>query len=450
MNYTESLEFLHGLGRFGVKPGLARVEALLSMAGNPEKGLNIVHVAGTNGKGSVSSMVESVLRHAGYRTGLYTSPHLVSFTERIKFQGRDIPPWKVAEILTRIKPYVEGLSASDDPGTPTEFEVATAMAFIYFREMQVDFAVIEVGLGGRFDATNVVIPMVSVITHISYDHMKTLGNTLSEIAMEKAGIIKPGVPVVSSPQDPEALQVIEGTCEERRAKLTLVGRDVVYLRKTPCREGTISERLCGEVCDISGRVAGRDMAYRDIRIPLLGPHQVENCATAIAAIEELRGAGVFITDADIRHGVEKVRWPGRFEVVSTRPYVILDGAHNPDGMKRLLDSLEEVTGMPDFTGNVIFVLGLSRDKPGRDMVGMLAHRVDHIIATRARSSRVGTWEPAHIRGWAEEFKIPASCEDDARTAVEKGREIAGPGDLLVVAGSLYLVGEVYDMFCPGI
>ena len=443
MNYPESIDYLNTFGRFGVKPGLERIQALLERMGNPHGGLKVIHVAGTNGKGSVCSMIESILRKAGYRTGLYTSPHLVSFTERIKVNGQEIPKWRLAELVTRFKSLIEEFRSGNDPGLPTEFEIITALAFYYFAQMQVDLAVIEVGLGGRFDATNIVDPLISVITHISFDHTKILGNTLAAIAREKAGIIKPGRPVISSPQSMEALEVIERTCHERGSNLILVGRDFKFSVQPTTANEMVDGFLEGKVCDLSGR-----RQYQSIRVPFLGFHQVENCATAVAAIEALEQQGIKIGDDAIREGLASARWPGRLEIVSRNPYFILDGAHNLDGINRLCETLDEATDSKDFTGKVRVVIGISRDKPGKKLVGRLSQSVDYAICTMARTSRVGGYAPAQIQSWFEEEGIQAEAIDDAAAAVRRGMELSAPGDMLFITGSLYLVGEVYPIFRP--
>ncbi|NPV53337.1 MAG: bifunctional folylpolyglutamate synthase/dihydrofolate synthase [Firmicutes bacterium] len=454
MNYDESLRFIHALGKFGVNLGLGRIERLLEMLGNPHEGLRAVHIAGTNGKGSTAAMIDSILRATGYRVGLYTSPHLVSYTERIRVDGEAIPESDVARIVTRMRPLIEDIASDPEFGHPTEFEVGTALAFVFFEERKVDMAVIEVGLGGRFDATNVIAPLVSVITHIDYDHTDRLGTTLRDIASEKAGIIKEGVPVVVAPQHPEAYEVIEAACKMKGSVTRFVGRDVVFSSGTPgdprgeshAGRFPVSElsALDGQFCNIKGGI----YTLPDLFIPLLGRHQVVNCATALGVIEALVDRGISVSEKAIRLGVAATRWPGRMEVVQRSPIVILDGAHNLDGITGLVESLREFRAKGLAPGRIRVVIGISRDKPVSEMVGKLATVADEFIPTRAMSSRLGGAEPEVIAQAARLLGRPAGVEVDSIKAVRRALAVSGPGDLIVVCGSLYLVGDVRPLW-PG-
>lgn len=442
MNYEEALAWLHSSGMFGMKLGLSRVEKLLDILGHPERDFASVHVAGTNGKGSTSTMIFSALREAGYKVGLFTSPHLQSYTERIRVNEELIPEEKVAGFLTRMRPYVEEMENDSDVGRPTEFELGTAMCFWYLAEQGVDYGVIEVGLGGRYDATNVIVPMVSVITHISYDHMDKLGSTLAEISGEKAGIVKPGVPVVVSPQDPEALEVILRTAETRGSRVYVVGTaqdaDVRYRR---LGGGIDGERF--SVALPAGDGAWQEM---ELATSMLGAHQTINAATAFAALEVLRRSGVSIPDAAIARGLLKARIPARLEVVARRPTVILDGAHNLDGAQRLAEALPLLTDGRRCVG----VAGFSKDKPVEQMLGVLRPHLAGLYATVAKSSRLGGRDPEEIAGVAGALGLAAQPVRDAADAVRLAALEAGREGTVVVFGSLYLAGEVRGIWAkPG-
>ncbi|MCJ7604512.1 MAG: bifunctional folylpolyglutamate synthase/dihydrofolate synthase, partial [Dehalococcoidales bacterium] len=333
MDYRESLDYIlnfadfERLPRSGIVWDLKRVESLLARLGNPHLSAKTVHVAGTKGKGSTAAMITSVLRQAGYRTGFYTSPHLRTYTERIQVDGVNISEDDWARLATSIQPFVTEENADGSHGELTTFEILTAMAFLHFRNVKADYQVMEVGLGGRLDATNVVSPDVCVITSISYDHMDVLGNTLTEIAGEKAGIIKPGVPVVTAPQETEALKVIEKVCREKKCPVVRVGADVIYRLDHFDLEGQ------------SFHVKGRRGEY-DLRIPLLGWHQVQNATNAVAAAEVLASQGADITPTHIKDGLFSVKWEGRLQVLRRDPWVVVDGAHNADSMQKLGHALK--------------------------------------------------------------------------------------------------------------
>ncbi|MGE5573742.1 MAG: Mur ligase family protein [Bacteroidota bacterium] len=426
MDYEEAIAFLHGLGKFGVNLGLGRTLALLDATGSPHLRLKAVHVAGTNGKGSVAAMTASVLRAAGFRVGLYTSPHLSSYTERITVNGRPIPRARLADLISRLRPHFEEVERDPALGPPTEFEMGTVASFLHFAEEGVDYAVVEVGLGGRFDATNVISPLVSVITHVDMDHREKLGDTMEEIAFEKAGIIKPGVPAVIGVQRPPALAVLRRVAAERAARTYVVGEDIWYERT-----GHSSEEQTFRAC-----VGGEDLG--EFGIPLLGPHQVENAACAVGAIEALRSLGVDVGRDALRRGLGLTRWPGRLEVLQRRPLVIVDGAHNLDGMKRLAESVPEVVRDRPVTA----VVGISRDKPVAEMIRHLAGFASCVIATRASSSRLGGADPSSIANLAANEGRETLVVDGAVEAAHAGLARAGEDGALIVCGSLYLVGEV--------
>ncbi|OGO44796.1 MAG: hypothetical protein A2Z05_03155, partial [Chloroflexi bacterium RBG_16_60_22] len=355
MDYKEALEYLlrfadyERLPRSGIVWDLRRMERLLEGLGNPQHAARTVHVAGTKGKGSTAAMIASVLVQAGRRTGLYTSPHLLSFTERIQVDGKPIAGADWARLTESLVPHVEAVNREGAFGELTTFEILTALAFACFREVGAEFQVVEVGLGGRLDATNVVRPQVCVMTSISYDHMDVLGDTLTKIAGEKAGIIKPGAAVVAAPQFPEAMAVIERVCRERGVPLVRVGEDVTW------RAGAFSPE--GQ----SFRVKGLKGEY-DLRIPLLGEHQLENAAAAVAAVEALDAA---IPAAAVVDGLARVKWPGRLHVLRRAPWVVVDAAHNAYSMKRLGEALQRHFKYDHLT----LILGFGGDK---DVAGMVA------------------------------------------------------------------------------
>src|SRR6266581_4281448 len=339
MDYQTTLEHLYRLERFGIKLGLDNIRRLLSLLGDPHRGLRAVHVTGTNGKGSVCAYVASALQQAGYRVGLYTSPHLVRFNERIRVDGEPIADDEVLRLWSGMQPAIHAMTAARPIDHPTFFEVTTAMAFQYFRDRQVDVAVIEVGMGGRMDATNIVDGLVSVVTRVDLDHTEHLGKTVSRIAREKAAIIKPTSRAVTVAQ--EALPVIEARCREVHAPLAVVGRDVRV------------ERRAGELHGQEVRVRGA-FGEIDVRTPLLGTFQVENVALAATALFELREAGFTIPDEAIRNGIASARWPARLDLIRETPSILVDGAHNRPAAEALAASMREL-----FPGRkVLLVVGI--------------------------------------------------------------------------------------------
>jgi dihydrofolate synthase/folylpolyglutamate synthase len=444
MNYEETMEYLAALARFGVKPGLERTSALLDFAGQPQRRMRCVHIAGTNGKGSAAVMIDAVLRATGYRTGLFTSPHLQRYTERIRVDGEEIPRAELAALITSLAPAVRRLAGDESTGSPTEFEVATAACFQWFASQGVEIAVVEVGLGGRYDSTNVITPEVSVITHVAMDHMDRLGNTLGEIALDKAGIIKPGVPVVVGPQQPEAMAVLEAAAQRAGAPLIAVGRDV--------RFDVVSIDMKGTIVDMDLPWLGHIRA----RTGLIGAHQAANCATAAMALGVL---DAMVSPDDLKRGLASAVNPGRFEIVRREPFpVILDGAHNPDGARALASAVERV--LPGM-GPRVLVAACSRDKHIDEMMQILAPCFDVVVATAAAHTRAGAADPealaAAVRAvWASgsgpkrerEREPEAYVAMPAREAIRMGLAIAGQkkAAAMVVAGSLYLVGEVRDIW----
>lgn len=420
MDYEEALNWIHSTYRFGSQLGLERISVLLHLLGRPQDSGRFVHVAGTNGKGSVTAMVASILKEAGYRTGTYTSPHLEDFRERIRLGGRKIGKEEVAELVPRVKAQVERMMSAGYPH-PTEFEIVTAMAFLYFKESGCDWVSLEVGLGGRFDATNVVTPAVSVITPVSLDHTDRLGNTLGEIAFEEAGIIKPGVPVVVAPQPPEALAVILDRARALGCRVMLVGEDISWRVE--------AESIRGQEIQV---VAGRTELGR-LFVPLAGPHQAVNAATAVAVARILTESGAEIGWETIKAGIARTRWPGRLEVVAERPLVILDGAHNPGGAAALVRSLPLIPRR-----KLISVVGMLKDKDYRQVLSQVLPFCDVVVATYPVSERA--LDAGVLAEEASKYCSDVTVAGNVKDALELSLQRASSEDAVLIWGSLYLVG----------
>jgi dihydrofolate synthase/folylpolyglutamate synthase len=417
--YNQALDYLYSFVDYSLKHAaelakadfnLDRMRDLMAALGNPERQYIIIHVAGTKGKGSVSALAASALSAAGYRTGLYTSPHLQDYCERIQVDGAPISHADLAALVEEIKPAVARIRFI------TTFELTTALGFLYFAHQKVDIAVIEVGLGGRLDATNIVTPRVSVITSLSYDHMAVLGNTLTAIAGEKAGIIKEAVPAVSSPQREEALVVLEKVAKDRHAPLMLVGRDVLF------EAGT--HTLDGQKLTVQGV---------ELKIPLLGAHQVVNAAVAYAA---LKASGLNVPDESIRKGFAEVSWSCRFEIVRREPPVVIDSAHNRDSALRLRQTLDDY-----FPGWPVLLLFCALED--KDISGMLAELLpclERVIATRVDHPRAPSVE--WIAEQARQAGVPVEVVTPVATALERALELAGERMLILTAGSVAFAGEV--------
>jgi len=423
--YNQALDYLYSFVDYSLKHAselakadfnLDRMVILLAELGNPHQAYPIIHIAGTKGKGSTSALCASALKAAGYRTGLYTSPHLQEYTERIQVDGEPISHAELAELVESVKPAVSRVPYL------TTFEITTAIGFLAFARQEVKAAVIEVGLGGRLDATNVVIPDVSVITSLSYDHMLVLGDTLAKIAGEKAGIIKPNRPVVSSPQKEEALEVIKRVCEERSSPLTLVGRDVLYAPIAHSLEGQSMqtwEKGCPQV---------------EFSIPLLGAHQLENAATAYAA---LKTSNFQLADDHIRNGFASVHWRARFEIARKDPPVVFDSAHNQDSFEKLAAVLDEY--LPDRPVYLIF--GASEDKLILDMFNAIKHRLKKVILTKANHPRA--LEPETIQKLANQIGLGSEIVTPVESAFSRALYLsAKDGSIVLSAGSMFVTAEV--------
>lgn len=416
------LEYLYGLERHGIKPGLERISALLAALGEPQKAFGAVHVAGTNGKGSVSSMTASILMEAGFKTGLYTSPHLSRFNERISVSDRKVTDKELAGLAAEVRAAMKKARISG----VTFFEFTTAMAFLHFKKKKVDFAVVETGMGGRLDATNLLAPLVTVITNVSLDHTAWLGSTIREVAFEKAGIIKPGVPVVTGEPPGQALAVIKAAAKRVCAPLYVIGRD-----------------FHAEGSSGSFAYSGTSGGLERLKVSLYGPHQVQNAACAIAAVEALRLKGARVTGAAVRNGLRKAAWPGRFETVSRRPTVILDGAHNPSGASALREALATVKRK-----RLILVIGIMSDKDVHGILKELVPLSDEVIMTRPKGERSATL--SDLKKEASAYRRPVLGIESVKAACKKALSIASQGDAICVAGSLFTVGEAREyLLRPG-
>ena len=406
---------------------LSRMVELMHRLGDPHLAYPTIHVAGTKGKGSVTAMCSSILQAAGYRTGMYTSPHLEDYTERIQVNGHPIPHSTLVELVERSKPHIESIPQL------TTFEITTALAFLYFKEMGVEAAVIEVGLGGRLDATNVILPVVSVITSISYDHTQVLGNTLTAIATEKCGIIKASLPVVSAPQDPEAMAVIERIAAERNAPLSVVGRDLLAR--------PVQRSLNHQVVEFR-LPSGKDLSIKDdsiqkleIVLPLLGDHQVENAAVAYLAIDWFRQNALPVSDDQIREGFSKTYWPGRFEILNQNPPLILDCAHNSESCHQLVLTIQ--TMFPGY--KILLIFGASEDKDIDGMFRELLPSVEQAIFTKSYHPRAIS--PHLLEQKVKSANILTQVIENIADAVQQALAMVKEQQVILVTGSIFVVAE---------
>jgi dihydrofolate synthase/folylpolyglutamate synthase len=428
--YQETIDYLYALQKQGVKLELANTGALMKLMGDPHREFRSVHIAGTNGKGSTSAFIAAMLQAAGYRVGLYTSPHLVSFTERIRINGKNISEAKVVELADRVRRGYQSGDASETRLNPTFFEVATAIAFSYFAEEAVDIAVVEVGMGGRLDSTNVIVPLVSVVTNIDLEHTEFLGGTLELIAAEKAGIIKQGVPVVTGAAQPAVIRLIQERADLAGSPLYILGRDfgpeqIVSASRQRFDYRGIRERQTG------------------LTISLIGPYQVTNAALALAAVECLRGSGVAVPEQAVRAGLEQACWAGRLERVARKPDIYLDGAHNPASARMLAAAIRELKR--DYQ-RLILVIGVLGDKDVKGIVREIVPLADSVIVTRPEYGRA-----LDVGALAAEVRTLHQTSETADTvgiAIEKAREKTGSDDVILIAGSLYVVGEARAVLVP--
>lgn len=415
MKEEEALALLDGRARFGQRMGLETIEGMLSTLGDFHRGLRVVHVGGSNGKGSVCALLAAAFQAAGHRTGLYTSPHLVRFHERIRVDGADVTGKELAAAMEAIRPALERYPEA------TYFEVATVLALWHFAQRKVDVVVLEVGLGGRLDATNVFpAPLATVITNISLEHTDVLGKTEEEIAREKGGIVKRGAPLVTGATG-GALQTLRGIAFERGASVKVLGDDFIALPGEQDAEG--------QTFETSGL---RD--YGTLRIPFVGEHQLENAALALAALDEAHARGLRVPEAAAREGFARASWPGRLQRIPGKPTILLDGAHNPAGMATLVQYLRAQDIKP------VAVFGALSDKDWASMVELLTPQLRDAIVTRVPTPR--SIEPMEAARMFSQMGIFGMVVEDPGHALRTAEGVAGPDGVVLVTGSLYLVGDI--------
>lgn len=418
------IDRIHEFNRFGMVLGLDRMEELLRRLGNPQDDLKVIHVAGTNGKGSVSKYLEEGLSACGYKMGLYTSPYIETFNERIRYDGADISDEDLEYYGQKVVSAAEAMVA-DGLDSPTEFEVVTAIAFLYFAGRQADITILEVGLGGIGDSTNVVkSPLASVITSISYDHMAQLGSSLAEIAVNKAGIIKTGCPVIANVPQRDAAKIIARKAYAMGSRLY----DISGIRAAVSDETPFSQKVSMELYEKS---------YSDVEISMVGRHQAENLKTALATLEILRKSGAVKLDREaLYEGLKRARQPGRFEVISEDPLVIIDGAHNEAGAQ----ALQETMAQHFARKKILLVAGILADKEIDSIVKFLTKITDHIIVTEPDNPRKLAAEK--LAEHVADFDVAAEAVSDVEAAVHRAKELADDYDVILFAGSLYLIGDV--------
>jgi dihydrofolate synthase/folylpolyglutamate synthase len=417
MNYRDAIGFLYGLQTFGIKLGLRNITNVLQEIGNPHKHFRTIHVAGTNGKGSTAALLESVLRTAGYQTGLYTSPHLFDFSERIRVNGSPIPRRKVSKGVDLLKPYIERYRC-------TFFEAATALAFHHFSQEEVDVAIVEVGLGGRLDATNILSPLCTIITDIDHDHTEYLGHTLKQIAQEKAAVIKKHGTIITSVNDPEILKILQTVSRKQEAALYPAAEHCTFRAKEMTSEGSRVD------------IQTPFHSYEGLRLSLPGEHQLRNLSAAILTLDLLSENGLPIRRKNVRDGVAGTIWPGRLQVLQRKPLFIVDGAHNPAGMRALKEALKGL-----FTyEHLILILGIMENKKYTEMVHSIVPIATHTIVTRPKMDRA-----LNLQTLAQEVRTISNQVETTSTvsrAVKRAFQLAGPNDAVCAAGSLFLVGEI--------
>lgn len=445
LDYQKALDYLYSFVDYSLtrnfryaeeKFNLSRMYELLGLLGHPQKDYPVIHVAGTKGKGSTSALIASALEVEGYRVGLYSSPHLVEYTERIQINKAEISKNRLVELVEKITPYVSQVAEL------TTFEITTALAFWYFSLEKVDFVVAEVGLGGRLDATNVVDPLISVITSISYDHMSVLGHTLTKIATEKAGIIKKDRPVVIAPQMEEARQVLVSTARARNCDITQVGQDVLFAAwahslddQTLLTWPAADQNSVDEYINSGG---GSDWEPTRLTIPLLGYHQVENAATAYATLLLARRLGIKISDQAIKKGFRCVKWPGRFEVLQRNPLIIVDSAHNRDSALKLRLAIDDyLSGVP-----VILLFGASEDKDIDGMFQEILPRVREVVATKSLHPRA--IEPDQLVEMCHRFGKRAHAIVPLEDALKYAMEKAQGECAIIAAGSVFIAAGIRE------
>ncbi|MBW1613423.1 MAG: bifunctional folylpolyglutamate synthase/dihydrofolate synthase [Deltaproteobacteria bacterium] len=420
VSYKESVSWLFGLQKYGIKFGLSKTANLLKAFGNPHRNRRYIHIAGTNGKGSVGAMLESILMQTGLKVGFYTSPHLVSFTERFRINRELITKDQAASIISEIYE----ITSPKEP--PTFFELTTAMTLLYFFRKDVDISIIEVGMGGRLDATNVIDPMLSIITNIGLDHQHFLGDTIIDIAKEKGGIIKKEVDLVTAVDQPPVVKLFESLCKKKGAPFWRVGKHARYRR--------LPSGLLGYY--------GLQDRFTNLTLGLKGRFQHRNAALALLAVEILKRKGISISDEAIQLGLADPLWPGRLEEVSSDPTIILDGAHNPSAMR----SIAQTIGNDFHFEKLILLLGIMEDKDISNIFREIFPLADKIIYTRPTYYRAAN--PQYLMDVAKKFGKGGEVHFPLSKAIERARDLADKKDLILITGSLFTVGEAKSYFDP--
>lgn len=422
MRYEEAMKYITEVGNFGSNYGLERTHKLLEYLGNPEKELKFIHIAGTNGKGSTTSMITEILMGSGYKVGMYTSPFIEEFEERIQINRNNIPKETLAALMDEVKLSVDKV-IEDGYNHPTEFEIITVLMLLYFKRENIDFGVIEVGLGGTLDSTNVITPILQVITSISFDHTNLLGNTLEEIAREKAGIIKKGIPTVIYPQQEEALNVIKNKCFEMDSELYIANSDNLKF------ESVVNDDKPYQLLKYNDEI--------DILLPLLGEHQIINLSVAMKTIEVLNNRNITDISIDnITKSIKSVIWKGRLEVLSNNPYVVIDGAHNIQGIQTLSKNIKKYFEYD----NLYLILGILADKDVEEMIKVITPMAKKVYAVTPNSIRAELAEDLK----KEIIKYNENCQayDDYKEAYLTALNDADENDLILASGSLYMVGDM--------
>ncbi|MBB6716771.1 bifunctional folylpolyglutamate synthase/dihydrofolate synthase [Clostridium gasigenes] len=423
MRYEDAMKYITEVGNFGSNYGLKRTFRLLELLGNPQNKIKLIHIAGTNGKGSTTAMISKILMGNGYKVGMYTSPFLEEFEERIQINRVNIPKEKLANLMDELKIAVDEV-IEEGYNHPTEFEIITCLMFLYFYKENIDFGVIEVGLGGRLDSTNVITPIISIITSISYDHTNILGNTLTKISREKSGIIKECVPVVIFPQEEEVLQVIKSKCKELNAPLHIINKI----------DSELIEILQEEKPYQKVKIKGIKDEY-NIKLPLLGEHQILNLSLAIKAIELLeKNKKVKISKEILEKSLEDVCWNGRLEVMKKSPLVVLDGAHNIQGITTLKQNIEKYFKYK----NIYLILGILADKDVEEMIKVITPMAKEVYAVTPNSIRAELAED--LKNEVLKYNENCIAFEKYEYALNKALEIAKEDDIIVACGSLYMVG----------
>lgn len=419
MEYRETLAYLYGLERFGMVFGLENISRLLRALGDPHNDLKVIHIGGTNGKGSVCAMMASIFQEGGYKVGLYTSPHLVDFTERIQINGVEISWEDVVRLTDLLRRRVEEESI---PQRFTFFDFTTAMAIYYFSLQEVDLSILEVGLGGRLDSTNISSPLIAVITNVERDHFQILGESIEDIAREKAGIIKRGIPLVSGVTQREVIQILEDECSRKRAPMRLAGNDFWGERIAP---RTLNFR-------------GRRWRLEEVKLGVAGSYQVDNATVALGALEALEEMGLGVSKKSVYEGLRKILWPGRLELVQRSPQILLDGAHNYAGARSLREALQE-----EFEYDRLFmIVGIMEDKEIPTILAELAPLADLLVASRPHNPRA--MSPQKVAEIARTHCKEVEVIEEVKDAVGKLRKVAQKDDLIIATGSLFTVGEARD------